>query len=562
MRIKVKLLLGYVLIVLLIVIVAGTAIYGFNDMKDRYQSIIMSDKAIVIQLREIQFYFTGQANDERGFLITAGAEFRQEITEKSQQVKMRIDAIRALGVTQKESELLDRIDKAHAKFTQVNFAVMDLYSQGKLEEAKQLSFGDGRTTRKELEGSFNELVRMKEASVNANMESADRHAGVLIAVIFSVAAGAVIAGSVTGLVLARRITRPINVLNEEISKLAQDGGDLTQTIHVTSTDEIGGLASAVNRFLADLRGIVAQVLSCSGSIATSTRQLSAGAGESAQASNQVAETIAQVAAGAEHQVDMVNCTSTVVEKLSSAVRQAAVNADKIVLAAEKSADAAQNGGQAVSQAIDQMSIINETVANSAEVAARLGGRSQEIGLIVNTISGLAGQTNLLALNAAIEAARAGEQGRGFAVVAEEVRKLAEQSQNAAKHIAELISDIQGDTDKAVAAMNEGTRVVQKGTEVVNRAGDAFNQIVEHIDQVLQQTGDISGATRQIAAGSQEIVVSVHQIQQVCKDTAAQTQTVSAATEEQSAAAEEIAAASQAMNKQVDDLTRAVGKFKV
>lgn len=270
MRIKVKLLLGYVLIALLIVIVAGTAIYGFNDMKDRYQSIIISDKAIVIHLREIQFYFTGQANDERGFLITAGAEFRQEITEKSQQVKMRLDAIRALGVTQKESELLDRIDKAHAKFTQVNFAVMDLYSQGKMEEARQLSFGDGRTTRKELEGSFNELVRMKEASVNANMESAGRHAGILIIVIFSVAAGAVIAGSVTGLVLARRITRPINVLNEELSKLAQGGGDLTQTIHVTSSDEIGGLASAVNRFLADLRGIVAQVLNCSGNIAAST----------------------------------------------------------------------------------------------------------------------------------------------------------------------------------------------------------------------------------------------------------------------------------------------------
>ena len=87
--------------------------------------------------------------------------------------------------------------------------------------------------------------------------------------------------------------------------------------------------------------------------------------------------------------------------------------------------------------------------------ATLGDRSQEVGQIVDTISGIAGQTNLLALNAAIEAARAGEQGRGFAVVAEEVRKLAEQSQEAAKHIADLISHIQADTEDAVQAMQEG-----------------------------------------------------------------------------------------------------------
>ena len=97
-----------------------------------------------------------------------------------------------------------------------------------------------------------------------------------------------------------------------------------------------------------------------------------------------------------------------------------------------------------------MANIEKTVANSVAVVTKLGERSKEIGQIVENISGIAGQTNLLALNAAIEAARAGEQGRSFAVVAEEVRKLAEQSQEAAKQIANLIGEIQGDTDKALS----------------------------------------------------------------------------------------------------------------
>ena len=165
-----------------------------------------------------------------------------------------------------------------------------------------------------------------------------------------------------------------------------------------------------------------------------------------------------------------------------------------------------------------------SVSSSAQVVAKLGERSKEIGQIVDAISGIAGQTNLLALNAAIEAARAGEQGRGFAVVAEEVRKLAEQSQEAAKQIANLISEIQTETDSAVVAMDDGTREVKIGTEVVNTAGQAFKEIVSLIAEVSSQIREISAAIQQMASGSQQIVASVRNIDSISKGTAGQTQT--------------------------------------
>ena len=209
-----------------------------------------------------------------------------------------------------------------------------------------------------------------------------------------------------------------------------------------------------------------------------------------------------------------------------------------------------------------MANIEKAVDDSANLVGKLGERSQEIGTIVDTISGIAGQTNLLALNAAIEAARAGEQGRGFAVVAEEVRKLAEQSQDAAKQIAELIGAIQNDTNQAVDAMNEGTREVRKGTEVVTSAGQAFGQIVNLVDRVSDQVSDISAAIEQMAAGSQHIVASTKNIDAASKEASAHTQTVSAATEEQLASMEEIASSSQALANLAQELQTEVAKFRV
>ena len=180
-----------------------------------------------------------------------------------------------------------------------------------------------------------------------------------------------------------------------------------------------------------------------------------------------------------HSVDAMD------ESLQSQVQSIGtlVNTASDVLAhAETANQEAVNGAQSITSAVEQIQRVADIVNASAETVNKLGKRSEEIGEIVGTISSIAEQTNLLALNASIEAARAGEAGRGFAVVADEIRKLAEESREAAASIANLIEGIQKDTSLAVDSMQQGNQAVADGTQAVKGLTAAFSKIEEGADR--------------------------------------------------------------------------------
>lgn len=363
------------------------------------------------------------------------------------------------------------------------------------------------------------------------------------------------------IVISRRIAQPILAVSLAAKEVAK--GNLTiEKMKVTSKDEIGQLAQAFNLMTENLAQLVKHVATASEQVASSSQELTAGAEQSAQASNEVAVAITDVAQGTEKQMSAVSDVSAVVEQMSAGMEQVLANTGYVVRSTESTAQAAAYGQESIKKTIEQMSHIQEVVNRSAGLVEHLGGRSKEIGQIVEAISGIAAQTNLLALNAAIEAARAGEQGRGFAVVAEEVRKLAEQSQEAAKQIAGLITEIQSDTGKAVESMKDGTQEVETGAKVVNQAGAAFEKITQHIQEVTDQVLGISREMEQISQGNERIIRSVHEVEQISQVIAEQTQSVSASTEEQSASVEEIASSSQVLASMAEELEEALSKFKV
>lgn len=369
----------------------------------------------------------------------------------------------------------------------------------------------------------------------------------------------IVAGIGVAFFMARSIVRPVTALAVVAQRVAD--GDLMVEVQTRGTkDEIGLLENCIARMVENLRDMIGKTARTAEQLAASSQQLTASADQSAQAVNQVASSITGVGKGLTAQLTAANNTTVVMEQMSASIQKVSANANEVAGQSAYAADEAIDGGKSIDKAVNQMTTIAQSVQVVAKAVAKLSDQSKEIGQIVDTISGIAGQTNLLALNAAIEAARAGEQGRGFAVVAEEVRKLAEQSQEAAKQIGTLIAQIQGDTGKAVEAMNSGAREVQLGTEVINNGGQAFQKIANLVTQVSGQVKEISVAIEQMAVGSQQIVGDVKQINELSQKAAEDAQTVSAATEEQSASMEEIASSSQSLARLAQELQETVEKF--
>ncbi|NMH59935.1 methyl-accepting chemotaxis protein [Alteromonas ponticola] len=320
---------------------------------------------------------------------------------------------------------------------------------------------------------------------------------------------------------------------KSLRDIAQEDGDLTVRIQTKSKDEIGELVHWFNQFVAKLQNVVKDI------------------GQSAKPLSDLAHNLNQVS---DHTRNTINAQQQsaeearhAVEHLTSSVNEVAGSAADAADAAAAASSASTDGQRVVNATVSSIQNLANSVQETAEVIRKLEADSNQVGVVLDVIKGIAEQTNLLALNAAIEAARAGEQGRGFAVVADEVRTLASRTQKSTEEIQHTIEQLQNAARSAVKVMGRGTELAGSSVEEANKAGSSLTLINDTISRITKMNEQIASATGDQKHVAQSISANVDDMNRRADDTAE--------------SAEKLASVSMSLEKLAKDFARIMQQFK-
>jgi methyl-accepting chemotaxis protein len=341
---------------------------------------------------------------------------------------------------------------------------------------------------------------------------------------------------VFGLLAAWAITRQIVIPLRQTLNAADRvaSGDLRHDLNVERRDELGQLQRSMQRMTVSLRELI-------GGIGDGVTQI-------ASAAEELSAVTEQTSAGVNNQKVETDQVATAMNEMAATVQEVARNAEEASEAALVADQQAREGDRVVAESIAQIERLATEMNHSSQAMGQLKSESDKIGSVLDVIKSVAQQTNLLALNAAIEAARAGEAGRGFAVVADEVRSLAQRTQQSTEEIEALIAGLQSGTQQVASSMDASRELTASSVELTRRAGTSLETITQTVSSIQAMNQQIAAAAEQQSAVAEEINRSVMNVRDVSDQT--------------SAASEETAASSVELARLGTHLQGLVGKFQL
>ena len=559
-----KVVLSFGLLTIVLLVLSATSYFNMMKLEKEINTLITYDMKVDTKLKDLSKVLNDIEIGEQGFVITGATGFLAPYQNGKREVEGKIEDLNTL--LKDDPDQLDKMDKIQAQYgfwMQFVDRVIETRKDKGLEKAASLvETGVGKKYLDGIRSYVDMIVVDQQKDLNNRIDSLTQQVYMSKIVTIGLSAFAVLLAVFFGIILSHTIKTNTKKISRSILEIANAGGDLTKRIHVKSKDELADLASDTNQLIGGIATLVKQVSEMAENVSASSQELLASAEETSRTITSIAETSSEIAAGSDQTTHRMSSSLEKMNSLEEAARFLFNQAELVRQTARDMRVVAEKGGKTVQASSSKMMSIEETMSNTSETVEALGQRSTQITTIIGTITDIAEQTNLLALNAAIEAARAGEHGRGFAVVADEVRKLAEQSRQAAKGVTEIVHSIQEEVNIIIKQNSDGVKEVIAGVEITNETNTSLEDILTQTTKTTVVVDEMVDHIQETLNLSQEVAASFAHVNEIAEATASNTETTAAASEEGSAAMEQVTASASELSQQAEKLKELISSFKI
>jgi len=541
LKIRSKLLISFSVLILIIVLcgyIGYSSSHSIDQKLETTTDVLMPKMQLLIEAdRDLQQLLVAErsmifANAATDVFKTLVSDYETNL----KQAETRFGKYAELADTPEEAKLIEEYYKLHKEWQEVSKQIVD----GRKEDTRQgralaldLSLGEAMTKFEAMRDKIDQLTNITSEQAATLKKQADTTKKRSIYTLTSFILFSLILSIIILIVLTKAITGGILRVNLLLREISEGEGDLTKTLPVLSKDEVGEMSQYFNMFVSKLRDIINIVKQSSSSVA-------AGSSELASTAEHLSESFSE-------QSGQIVSVASATEEISTSSEGVMRSLEDVREKTETASEHTKTGKKQLLSAVSEIVGIKNNMDNLAKTLTGLSESSQQIGNILNVINDIADQTNLLALNAAIEAARAGEHGRGFAVVADEVRKLAERSQDAIKEIESIILNLRNETTSANADMQSSLKRVDSGVNVMRETEQSFELIVSSVTMIEESSSIITSAIH-------EQTTAIHNINE-------NAQVISNNIEKSNASLSEVASTVADLEHQADDLKVMVDKFK-
>jgi len=493
----------------------------------------------------------------RGYVLSGNEKyktiFQDNVARAASNEKQRL----ALTSSEDFSKLAEMAKEWNRYIEQQVFAI---YDQGNAKLAIQNMTKMGATATTIREG-YEDLAKQRKQAINevgADVMVAGQNKqliGIVVGILIFVIA------IIVELLSARGISRPIITLTERLQQMTN--GDLSgPPLKIQSKDEVGQLMAATNTMADILNRLLQHIQTVSNDVATQSEELLQSTTEVKTGTEQIVNTMTEIAGGTEELASHTTAIATSMNDFAGKVTAVHQSNKDVQHYSQDVKALAKEGRDLMSSSTKQMGAIQRIVKDAVDQVDGLSKQTQEISKLVTVIQSIASQTNLLALNAAIEAARAGEQGKGFAVVADEVRKLAEQVSFSVGDITNIVRNIQDDSNRVTASLEQGYGEVEKGTRQITTTNATFHHIADAIEAIATNIEQTSSELDDVVHNTDTINKSVDEMAAISEQSAAGIQETSATIEQAASSMEEIKHSSEYLAEMAEQLNSLIRRFKL